>query len=373
MATLSDAKQRKKDKKLNRKSVGSIGAADMVTGDADEAGPSGRSWTLSIAVPGSHLDHLAISSGTVPGVMEAVGYLAAQIARAAVNFQVDEVVVYDPSPSPASASSSAPTVSAGTALLAQLLQFLETPPHLRPNLLHSSHPGFRLPMLLPQLSAPHHLRGGLGGRAAAGSQEWVPYREGVVLKSEPGSGSYVDVGLDRMVCVEQQLPPKTRVTVHLGDSGAETTRFMAAYSETMICGQLVPPSLPRERLGLYWGYSVRAAVGLPRTLKECGVGKAYDLTICSSPAGAATDPTSLQLPAFRHALLLFGCPEADVEALLQKDLDWRDKLPQDVFNLYLNTSPHMGGLRLRTEDAVPIALSYLITPLLKHGQRQQAQ
>lgn len=241
----------------------------MVTGDADEAGPSGRSWTLSIAVPGSHLDHLAISSGTVPGVMEAVGYLAAQIARAAVNFQVDEVVVYDPSPSPASASSSAPTVSAGTALLAQLLQFLETPPHLRPNLLHSSHPGFRLPMLLPQLSAPHHLRGGLGGRAAAGSQEWVPYREGVVLKSEPGSGSYVDVGLDRMVWLEPELPPRTRVTVQLGGTSAgaaDATRFMPAYSETMICGQLVAPSAPREVLGLYWGFSVRIAQGLPRAL-----------------------------------------------------------------------------------------------------------
>ena len=160
----------------------------------------------------------------------------------------------------------------------------------------------------------------------------------------------------------------------------------------------------------------------------------------SSPAGAATDPTSLQLPLFRHALLLFGCPEADVEALLQKDLDWKDKLPQvcmhvrvcaracawpsawgaalcmgvcaavcavgntlrprrfitgqcvlqlaahwcgslpahgtppqDVFNLYLNTSPHMGGLRLRTEDAVPVALSYLITPLLKHGVQRLPQ
>ncbi len=42
---------------------------------------------------------------------------------------------------------------------------------------------------------------------------------------------------------------------------------------------------------------------------------------------------------------------------------------QDIFNLYLNTTPHLGTLRLRTEDAVPIALSYLITPLLKYGKQ----
>ncbi len=41
---------------------------------------------------------------------------------------------------------------------------------------------------------------------------------------------------------------------------------------------------------------------------------------------------------------------------------------QDVFGMVLNTSPHLGLLRLRTEDAVPIGLSYLITPLLKYGK-----
>lgn len=42
---------------------------------------------------------------------------------------------------------------------------------------------------------------------------------------------------------------------------------------------------------------------------------------------------------------------------------------QDVFNLYLNTTPHLGTLRIRTEDAIPVALSYLIMPLLKYGKQ----
>lgn len=33
----------------------------------------------------------------------------------------------------------------------------------------------------------------------------MPYREGVVLKAEAGTGSYVDVGLDRMVYLEHSL------------------------------------------------------------------------------------------------------------------------------------------------------------------------
>lgn len=78
------------------------------------------------------------------------------------------------------------------------------------------------------------------------------------------------------------------------------------------------------------------------------------------------------LPRFRHALVLFGAAEGgDVDALLDRDPDWAGKMPQDVFNLYLNTTPHLGTLpgRLRTEDAVPMALSFLISPLLRYGRQ----
>ncbi|EFJ46563.1 hypothetical protein VOLCADRAFT_93008 [Volvox carteri f. nagariensis] len=224
----------------------------------------------------------------------------------------------------------------------------------------------------------------------------MPYREGVVLKSEPGAGSYVDVGLDRMVWIEHELPQATRLTVHLGNLEPET-RFMTPYSETMIVGKVVPPARPREQLGLYWGYSVRLALGLQRVFKDAAVTRGsgkYDLTIGSSPLGAHTDPLSLVLPTFKHALLVFGggaggasggaggpgstsssssstraVPEQDLDQLVPRVPDWGHKQPQDVFNLYLNTAPHLGTLRLRTEDAVPIALSYLITPLLKYGKQ----
>ncbi|KAG2433055.1 hypothetical protein HYH02_012759 [Chlamydomonas schloesseri] len=349
--------------------------------------PTGRKWTLSVALPGTLLD--------APSSVELAVATAGQISRAAANFQVDEVVIYDDSPAATAFQPgqplSAASVTPGTALLARVLQYLDTPPHLRPNMypeeVLAQHPELRLVASLPVLSPPHHARP---------NAVWMPYREGVVLKSEAGAGSYVDVGLDRMVYLEHSLQQGARVTVHLGDM-EPATRFFAAYSETMIVGKVVPPSEPRERLGLYWGYTVRIALGLQRVFKDAAVSKSgsYDLTVGSSPAGASTDPGSLVMPRFKHVLIVFGggCPAAaaagaeggakgkpklvpgqvvpqqDLNQMVPRVPDWEHKTPQDVFNLYLNTTPHLGTLRIRTEDAMPVALSYLITPLLKYGRQ----
>ncbi|GLI67552.1 hypothetical protein VaNZ11_011779, partial [Volvox africanus] len=343
MGEKNDKKKHKKHKsshhpnnEKNNKPSGGAAEPPKAT-DYDEPGPSGRKWTLSVAVPGTLLDQ--------PPSLEVAVCVAAQIARAAAAFQVDEVVVYDDSP--AAQSPVACTVTHGTALLARVLQYLDTPPHLRPNMYGDPAqlaPELQLAAALPMVNPPHHARP---------SGSWIPYREGVVLKSEQGTGSYVDVGLDRMVWIEHELPQLTRLTVHLGDLEPET-RFMAAYSETMIVGKAVPPSLPREQLGLYWGYTVRVALGLKRVFKDSAVGQ-YDLTIGSSPSGADTDPLEIVLPVFKHALVVFGggsggsgrgsgasgsggAAEDDLEQLVSRVPDWAHKMPQDVFNLYLNTT-----------------------------------
>lgn len=163
--------------------------------EAEAPGPSGRKWTLSVAIPGTLLDQ--------PLSMEVAVCIAGQIARAAFSFQVDELVVYDDSPAAAmmeDASIATATITRGTALMARLLQFLDTPLHLRRNIYgeHIKLPReLQLAAALPATNPPHHARP---------SGAWIPYREGVVLKSEPGAGSYVDVGLDRMVYIENELP-----------------------------------------------------------------------------------------------------------------------------------------------------------------------
>lgn len=152
-----------------------------------------------------------------------------QVARTAAIFNVDELIIIDDSPEARSG-----TVSAGAAFMARVAQYLETPQYLRKALI-PMHPDLRLAGLLPPLDAPHHMR----------ATEWKPYREGLVLKAQPGVGSYVDIGLDRMAFVSQQVPVNTRVTLHVGDS--PVVQFMQDFGENMIMGKVgvwLPDCLP---------------------------------------------------------------------------------------------------------------------------------
>jgi predicted SPOUT superfamily RNA methylase MTH1 len=178
----------------------------------DQPSTSGRRYTVSMAVPGSIIDNTQN--------FEFATFVAGQVARTAAVFNVDEVVVFDDTP-----DQDPSTVSAGTAFLARVIQYLETPQYLRKTLI-PMHPDLRLAGLLPPLDASHHLR----------TTEWLIYREGAVLRSEPGKGSYVDIGLDRMAHIKEVLPANTRVTLHVGES--PTTEFMPDFGETMIIGKV---------------------------------------------------------------------------------------------------------------------------------------
>lgn len=154
--------------------------------------------------------------------------LHVQVARCAAIFNVDELVVIDDT-----SQRKDGTVGAGAAFLARVAQYLETPQYLRKALI-PMHPDLRLAGLLPPLDAPHHMR----------ASEWKPYREGLVLKVQPGVGSYVDIGLDRMAFVPQQFAPNTRVTLAVGD--APQVQFMADFGENMIMGKVSSCTTGRE-------------------------------------------------------------------------------------------------------------------------------
>lgn len=87
--------------------------------------------TLSIAFPASE------SPAEGDTAYELAVCLAGLIARSAIAFNVTEVVIYD-DPPPRQAAA----VSTSAALLARLLQALETPPYLRHALI-PVHPDFR--------------------------------------------------------------------------------------------------------------------------------------------------------------------------------------------------------------------------------------
>ncbi|KAF8058136.1 Spo [Scenedesmus sp. PABB004] len=319
--------------------AGERGAA-AAGGDADKTSTSGRPYTLSMAVCASMIDNTQN--------IEFATFVAGQVARTAAIFCVDELVVVDDAPGGEPGS-----VGAGAAFLARVAQYLETPQYLRKALI-PMHPDLRLAGALPPLDAPHHMR----------ASEWAPWREGLVMRSSPGAGSVVDIGLDRMAAVPAPLRVGARVTLAVGP--APDAVFAPEYSEHMIRGSVAPPSAPREEAGLYWGYTVRLARGLSGLLHEGPFPGGYDLKLGTSERGQAVPPGHLALPRFRHALVAFGGPEGlEAAAAADRALGGRDA--PELFDLWLNTCPAQGSRTIRAEEAILISMAALQAPLAAFG------
>ncbi|XP_037518995.1 putative methyltransferase C9orf114 homolog [Rhipicephalus sanguineus] len=299
----------------------------------------GRKYTLSIAVPGSIMDNAQNA--------ELRTYLAGQIARAAVVFCVDEIVVYDDDGSTTRGANGTAVdgefgglakSGQGVVQLARVLQYLECPQYLRKHLF-PLHRDLQFAGLLNPLDCPHHLR----------ATEESPYREGIVarLPVKEGSGSYVNCGLNKEVKIDRCLQPGVRVTVKMKEG----------VPGKKLRGTAVSPSCPRTEAGLYWGYEVRVARSLGAVLAECPFPGGYDITLGTSERGTPVD--ELELPhRFEHALVVFGGLKG-LEAALEADeaLDVDD--PEYLFNHYLNTCPSQGSRTIRTEEAILISLSAL--------------
>eukprot|EP00887_Chlorella_sp_A99_P003984 scaffold11.g3984.t1 len=298
---------------------------------------AGRSWTVSLAVAASCVENAQN--------LELATLLAGQIARAAAIFNVDEVVVLDDSTAPGKGGGA---VSAAAALLARVLQFMETPQYLKKALI-PMHADLKYAGVLPPLDAPHHLR----------ASEWGPYREGVVRRSDPGAGSFIDVGLDTDAHIPQARAGAARVgarvTLRMGDAPAKAT----VNGQQVLEAQLVLPTAPREEGGLYWGYVTRIAPTLEDMLRCPFSGGGYDLTLGTSERGERTPARDLRLPRFRRLLLVLGGPDG-LEAALQAD-PWatRHAAPAELFGRYLNTCFDQGSRTIRTEEALLISLAFL--------------
>ncbi|XP_072015154.1 putative methyltransferase C9orf114 [Amphiura filiformis] len=301
----------------------------------------GRPWTVSVALPGSILDN----AQSLP----LRTYLAGQIARALVVFNVDEVIVFDESGYDAVESTEGTFQGIGrkgnaNVQLARILQYLECPQYLRKNFF-PKHPDLQYAGVLNPLDCPHHMR----------ADALSSYREGVVLKKQiaVGKGSYVDVGKTKEVQIDKQLQPGLRVTVRMNE-GAETSEFKHC--------KVVPPSEPRTNAGLYWGYSVRLASSLGAVFTSCPYKDGYDLTIGTSEKGENVD--DVELPEFRHLLVVFGGLKG-LENSLEADEKLEVPEPSLLFDHYLNTCPNQGSGTIRTEEAILVTMSILRSKILQ--------
>merc|ERR1712060_975686 len=112
--------------------------------------PSGRPWTVSLAIPGSIADNAQTH--------ELRSYLVGQIARAATIFNIDEIVIFSAdSTARPSATASGASRTDGAVFMARLLQYLECPQYLRKHIF-PMHPDLRCVGLLNPLDASNHPR-----------------------------------------------------------------------------------------------------------------------------------------------------------------------------------------------------------------------
>ncbi|KAI1318581.1 hypothetical protein EDD11_006272 [Mortierella claussenii] len=338
----------------------------------------GRSWTVSIALPGSILD----GSLTV----ELKTYLVGQIARACVMFNVDEIIIYNES---AKGLSKEGTIGKDDYLpksdpnlfMGRVLQYLETPLYLR-KLLFPMHRDLKFAGLLNPLDPPHHVH----------LDERSIYREGVVVRARDQNYSIVNCGMRKEVLIDRLVPTGSRVTVRIHgaekekgkkmDKNSKTAAAIAAMeaslsadgddkgaSQKYFMGTVVSPKTPREETGYYWGYQVRLADAVSKVFTESPFANGYDLTIGTSDKGTPISPETISsIPNFAHALIVFG-GTTGIETAVEADEDLKCDADEtkDMFDFWLNTCPAQGSRVVRTEEALLITMAALQGTLASKG------
>ncbi|KIW73285.1 hypothetical protein PV04_01417 [Phialophora macrospora] len=356
-----DSKERKSSKKSRTEHLTENGAARP---HLDTSKPSavfqpngGRSWTLSIALPGSIIANAKSH--------EQKTFLAGQVARALAVFCVDEVVIFDDEDvetqqrRPAIGENDYTAYSHPDHFLAHLLSYLETPPHLRKTLF-PMHQNLRTAGTLPSLDMPHHLR----------ANEWCEYREGITTAAlADGSGTLVDVGLPGYRKIPgADIPPNTRVTVRLNDDDSKEA-------------QAVSPDTPRQDRGYYWGFSVRQCNTLTDVFTECPFDGGYDISFGTSERGQPlaevfAEKSLVDPPSLQHILIVFG-GVAGLETAAKNDPNCRQlgllgEKVKELFDVWVNLLPGQGSRTIRTEEAVWLGLMGLRPFVERVGRSHEA-
>ncbi|PFH34773.1 hypothetical protein BESB_068060 [Besnoitia besnoiti] len=352
-----------------------------------------RTRTLSIALPASIVDNAQ--------TLELRAALVGHIARTLTVFGVDEIVIYeDVAASISRGAKGGEGHSRALEFFVRNLRYLETPQFLR-KALFPIHPDLRFAGLQNPLDAPHHLR----------RNEWLPYREGVVVASsksresgKQGSsvegehtkgfeeevklsaaqekklkaqqGAWVECGLPRHVWIPgDRLEGGMRVTVRLEPSVRHLQRQPplegSGADGPLMRGVAVSPDEPPVKAGLYWGYRVRIAQHFKDVFSHCPFSSdgRYDLTVGTSERGTRVG-RDFKLPAnYKHMLLVFGGLQGLEAVLLDRQSNCApSRDPSTLFDLYLNTCAFQRSRTIRAEEAVPITLALLRPYLLEQDE-----
>lgn len=323
--------------------------------------------TISLAFPSSIFDN------TPTPHLEA--YLVGQVARAAVVFNVTEIVIFK--------EDDGNSQDYGRIdRLVKLFEYAECPQYLRKRLF-GIEPDLKFAGMIHPLEAQHHLRT---------SQLECPYREGVTMKhvqiekkGQQKEATEINIGLNQPVVVEGNIELNTRVTVQVDPHDLKKVQAMLGPAlDTKPEAIVVPPVEPLEKLNLYWGYYVRKADSLTQAIKQNIFiperKNFYDLIIGTSERGDNIDqldikkrksdnledknPPKKSKQEFSHIMVVFGGVKGlEHSASCDKELKNCKNLAS-LFDYYVNTCPTQGSTTIRTEEAILITMSAL-RPKLK--------
>ncbi|KAI9315623.1 putative RNA methyltransferase [Dichotomocladium elegans] len=305
----------------------------VATKPAEERRP--RKYTVSIAIPAGILDTAA--------TLELKTILAGQVGRLLAIHNVDEIIIYNDKTQQATIGKINPNL-----FMARVLQYMETPHYLRKTLIPTS-PDLKFAALLPGLETPHH----------PGRDEAFLYREGVTLDKE-GSGTLLDIGLYRRARLEKLIQPGVRVTVEMPEPLAAANTHKG---QKPINVKAISPKVPREKAGLYWGYSIRLASSISRVLTESPYEGGYDFTIGVSPGGNDMQPSDVK--QFSHILFVFGNLQEVVEA--DEDLKVTGEDAAELFDSFIDPSRRAGTRSVRVEESIAMVLSVYGSSITSKG------
>jgi predicted SPOUT superfamily RNA methylase MTH1 len=153
------------------------------------------------------------------------------------------------------------------------------------------------------------------------------------------------------VTIEEEIPPKTRVTLSMPD-GSTTP-------------EPVHPSAPRTEGGYFWGFSVRRCSSLSDVFTGSPHENGYDISIGTSERGRSPGrafPVDKAVD-FKHLLVVFGGPRGLEYAAMNdgelSQMGISGGRTRELFDHWINVLPNQGSRNVRTEEAMLIALTAL--------------
>jgi predicted SPOUT superfamily RNA methylase MTH1 len=271
---------------------------------------------LAIAIPAS------IISDT-PHLREKTSKIGL-IARTAAIFRVHEIIIYP--------DNIRTRQSQELALIAKLLNYIETPQYLRKNL-YKIEPDLQYAGILPPLRTPHHPSSGKNRDLKIGE-----YREGIVL-NQSKEGLAVDIGVQSTALLREcQFSVGERLTVQIITIGDRV--------EVQVVNRDYVPS--------YWGYQVKVE---NKTFGHMLKTEQFDLVISTARIAKRFVDVANQIAErwsrAERVLVAFGAPSRGLHEIVKDE----NLCIEDVSDFVINTIPHQGTATVRTEEALLATLS----------------